>query len=200
MEYKVFPDIENVVQKRKIKALYNHVINRKSEGRLQQCQEYQNLVKLFWWGDLLYYSIVEESDNYYKVIHYFNIYDCKGINRVIIKRKFGAFASTKMDKTDYNKIEFIDKVIQHNVVTITDKEKTIMEYIHNLLQDKKYILETDILDTKIGKCSKALVKRTITNEDILLQYGIGRSRANKLVKQRLEIENLEGSPLIIYKN
>ena len=47
MKYKVFQDIQNVVHKRKIKALYNHVINRKSEGRLEQYAEYQNLVKLF---------------------------------------------------------------------------------------------------------------------------------------------------------
>ena len=45
--FQVFQDIQNGVHKRKIKALYNHKINRKSEGRLQQCQEYQNLIKLF---------------------------------------------------------------------------------------------------------------------------------------------------------
>lgn len=145
----------------------------------------------------MYYKIYRQSESYYYIKHYKNIYDYKGSKIKVSKRDFLRWSMGKIDKTNYSKIEQIQVTKNNqNTYKITDKQKIIMDYVSKTLQNKSYILESSI---SIDNISKALTSRTVRDEDILKQYNLRRTRATKEIKESLGITDIKGYPFLIVK-
>lgn len=140
------------------------------------------------------YIIIAESTNCYHVKHFVNSYDYTGLNKTILKSKFGKWRTGKIDETNYNDIKQIEEQT-NNIATITQKQKEIMDIVSKMVQNKRYIFERDI---NLDGYSKTLIIETVRNEFILSLYKLERVRANKQIKEQYGITS-KGYPFIIVK-
>lgn len=141
------------------------------------------------------FCIVAEASNYYKVIHYFDSHDYRGIRRNIIKSMFDRWRIDKIDETDYSKIKTIKPKKTKKKEVMTSKQKEIMDIIVEMLDNTNYLLQKDII---VKGYAKKLVSETIRNDKILDIYKIQRTRTNNKLKKRFGIENV-GNPAILCK-
>ena len=144
---------------------------------------------------MLRFCIVAEASNYYKVIHYFDSHDYRGIRRNIIKSMFDRWRIDKIDETDYSKIETIKPKKTKQKQVMTSKQKEIMDIIVKMMDNTSYLMEKDII---VKGYTKKLVSETIRNDKILDIYGLQRTRTNNKLKERFGIENV-GNPAILCK-
>lgn len=141
------------------------------------------------------FCIVGEASNYYKVVHYFNVYDYKGIRRNIVKSMFDRWRIDKIDETDYSKIEKIKPKETKQKQVMTSKQKEIMDIIVKMMDNTSYLMEKDII---VKGYTKKLVAETLKNSAILDIYKIQRTRTNNKLKKKFGIKNV-GNPAIFIK-
>ncbi len=140
------------------------------------------------------YQIYAESKGYY-YIHYFkNFLDLNPVSLKISKWDFDEWRIGKIQKPSANIKQLQEKKSVLTVSVNTD-EKEIMNQILNMMQDKDYILEKDVIENIKGY-SKAKARRTIKKEYVLSSFKLKRIRANKKVKQKYGIAG-KGYPFII---
>lgn len=144
---------------------------------------------------MLRFCIVGEASNYYKVIHYFDSHDYRGIRRNIIKSMFDRWRIDKIDETDYTKVETIKTKKTKEKEVMTSKQKEIMDIIVKMLDNTNYLLQKDII---VKGYTKKLVAETIRNDKILDIYGLQRTRTNNKLNEKFEIKNV-GNPAILIK-
>jgi hypothetical protein len=81
---------------------------------------------------------------------------------------------------------------------LTNVEKEIMKQVLDMIKDKDYILESEVIEGIYG-FSKAKIKRVIGKDYVLKQVGLTRVRANKEIKEKYGITS-KGFPFILVKN
>ena len=143
------------------------------------------------------YSIYEESQNYYYLIHRRNNY-CMGVKKKISKRKFLYWRQGKINDTDYSKVNKISPTKQTKVpdkIEITAQEKEVISMLSKMLQDENYILESSII---LDGHSKAFTSRTVRSEKKLNHHGLERVRTTKEIKEKLGIKS-KGYPYILIR-
>ena len=145
---------------------------------------------------MLRFCIVAEASNYYKVIHYFDSHDYRGIRRNIIKSMFDRWRIDKINETDYSKIETIKPKKTKQKQVMTSKQKEIMDIIVEMMDKTNYLMEKDVI---VKGYSKKLVNNTLKDTKILGIYGLQRTRTNNKLKEKLGIKNV-GNPGILIKN
>jgi len=116
----------------------------------------------------------------------------------IEKRFFDEWRIGKIQKPsqDIKHIQEKKKSVVTRSVTIDEKE--IMNQVLSMMQGKKYILETDVIENIKGY-SKAKARKTIRKNHVLDKYKLKRIRATKKIKLKYGIAG-KGYPIIICKN
>ena len=151
------------------------------------------------------YKVIDYNVGHYVVELYKNVYDVEPVKVNISRWKFREWKEGKLDKSELEgeKVQLHkirnkkSNVIKNTppIISISDKEKEIMDYVYKIISNNTYAIEKDI---EIDRCSKALVQRTVRNEDILDVYKLERVRANKEIKRDLKMD-IEGYPFILCK-
>ena len=119
-------------------------------------------------GRYLIYQIYAESKGYYYVYYYKNFLDYNPVSLKIRKWDFDEWRIGKIQKPS-EEIKQMQEKKKSVVVSLTTIEKEIMKQILELLQDKKYILENDVIEN-IKHYSKAKTRKTIKKEYVLSSF------------------------------
>lgn len=145
---------------------------------------------------LLIYQIHGESRNYYYLYYYSSFLD---INPVLLKISKFDFDEWRLGKIQKPSGEI--KQIQEKKKSVVDRlattEKEIMKLFLDMIKDKDYILESEVIEGIYG-FSKAKIKRVIGKDYVLKQVGLTRVRVNKEIKEKYGIIS-KGYPFIICK-
>jgi len=139
----------------------------------------------------LRFTIVAESENYYRVLHYRNSYDYKGKKKSISKRKFLRWKQGRIDDTNYSNVEEI--ATRTEEIELTDKERLVLNYLIKEVKANKYIVEKDVV---VEGINKAEATRTVRNVKLLSSVKLQRIRLNKELKRELDID-IESYPTVI---
>lgn len=121
--------------------------------------------------------------------------------------KFRDWTKGKLDKSELdgdkvNLWELREKAKDNPVkntppIVLSNKEKDIMDIVIDIVNKNTYVVEKDIIDN-VDMYSKALITRTIRNEDILNLHKLQRVRATKQIKERYNLDT-NGYPFLIVK-
>lgn len=126
-----------------------------------------------------------------------NVFDYKPTTLKIRKWDFDEWRIDKIEKPSTN-IKHIQEKKSKKKVNITKDEKEIMKQVLSMMQNKKYMLESDAIEG-IKHYSKAKTRRTIRKNYVLDKYKLKRIRANGEIKDKLGITS-KGFPFILVKN
>jgi len=125
-----------------------------------------------------------------------NVFDYKPTTLKIRKWDFDEWRIDKIEKPSTN-IKHIQEKKSKKKVNITKDEKEIMKQVLSMMQNKKYMLESDAIEG-IKHYSKAKTRRTIRKNYVLDKYKLKRIRANGEIKDKLGITS-KGYPIILVR-
>lgn len=137
------------------------------------------------------FKVLKESKSYYYVRYQPGFLTDLSVELKIPKSEFIEWRADKHDATDWDKVEYVKP--KKKPIKLDDKQQRIINYLVRQVDKKGYILERDIA---LKGISKAYIRRTIENSNLLSLYGLKRIRATKAIKDELGIAS-KGYPFII---
>lgn len=143
------------------------------------------------------YNEIESQGNKWKDNHY----TMKGVSREMFYRAEGKEVADKL-YPQYKKITTKDgKEINRTTSKASDKRTNeIAIIIMDMINDKGYAMEKDVIEELEGKYSKTFAQTQLKRslQEILEGYGLKRVRANNKIKEQFGITN-KGYPFLICK-
>ncbi len=144
------------------------------------------------------YSSIEKQGEKWKDNHY----TMKGVSREMFYRGEGKEVANYL-YPQFKEVTIEARQVIDRTTTTASDEKTmdIVKVIFDILDDKGYVIEKEIVAELKGKYSKTFTEKQIKRslKEILDAYDLQRIRANKKIKQKYGVAS-NGYPFLIVQN